>query len=64
MDMQLAPQLRRLACVMVALTIVGAPMFGAFPVSVPLSVLVTAAGLLVASRASADFFGATSKGAA
>lgn len=62
--MPLARQLRRLACVMIALAIVGAPMFGAFPVSVPLSVLVTAAGLLVASRASVDLIAATSKSAA
>ena len=62
--MLLAPQLRRIACVAIALAIVGAPMLGAFPVSVPLSVLVIAAGLFIASRVSVDLIAATSKSAA
>ena len=62
--MLLAPQLRRIACVLIALAIVGAPIIGAFPVSVPLTVLVTTAGLLVASRAGVGLIASSSKSAA
>lgn len=58
--MLLAAQLRRIAYVTVALALVSAPLIGAFPVSVPLSVVVTAAGLLLASRSAADLLASTS----
>lgn len=57
--MLLTAQVRRIAFVLIALAIVGAPLVGSFPVSVPASVFITLAGLLLAFRLASDVFTAT-----